>query len=105
MIAGYAKNGYFKEPSQLFCKIQMTREAKYIFASIPPTCSFLAGLEYGKIVHVYVNEREFESDTFVRIVLADIFAKCGSIEDAWDIFDKIACTIHRLVESNNCRMG
>lgn len=93
MIAGYAKNGHFKEPSQPFCKIL-------------PTCSLLADLEYGKIAHVYVSEREFESDTFVGIVLADIFTKRGSIEDAWDVLDnKIACTIHRLVESNNCRMG
>ncbi|CAM6017651.1 unnamed protein product [Sphagnum balticum] len=31
-----------------------------------------------------------ESDVFVGSSLVDIYAKCGSIEDAWRVFNKMA---------------
>eukprot|EP01018_Ginkgo_biloba_P031724 Gb_04381 [translate_table: standard] len=91
MIAGYAQNGYFYEALRLFQQMQLTgmKPNSDTFASILPACANLAALEHGKMVHEDIIRSEFQSDVFVGSALVDMYAKCGSIADASNIFDRM----------------
>jgi len=47
----------------------------------------LAALEYGKEVHEDIKRSGFQSDVYVGTALVDMYAKCGSITDARNVFD------------------
>eukprot|EP01018_Ginkgo_biloba_P002100 Gb_06087 [translate_table: standard] len=44
---------------------------------------------YLKYVHEEITRRGFQSDVFVASTLVDMYTKCGSIENARDVFDKM----------------
>ncbi len=46
-------------------------------------------LEEGRCVHQQVIQHGLESDVFVESSLVDMYAKCGSLEDAWSVFNKM----------------
>eukprot|EP01018_Ginkgo_biloba_P020810 Gb_00202 [translate_table: standard] len=48
-----------------------------------------AGLAKGKWIHGYIIKTEFELDVIVWIDLIDMYAKCGSIHDAIQMFDRM----------------
>jgi pentatricopeptide repeat protein len=45
-----------------------------------------------------------ESDIFVGSSLADMYAKCGSIEDAWRVFHKMP-SLHVVVTGTGAILG
>lgn len=49
-------------------------------------------------IHYQVVKHGFEEAIFVGNTLVDLYAKCGSIEDAWHVFEKLP---HRDVVSWN----
>jgi pentatricopeptide repeat protein len=52
-------------------------------------CAALRTLEDGRLVHKQLIQTGCESDVFVGSSLVDMYAKCGSIEDAWRVFNKM----------------
>eukprot|EP01018_Ginkgo_biloba_P009791 Gb_07727 [translate_table: standard] len=91
MIAGYARNGLVDEAVKLLRQMQLTRVKpnSVTFASVLPACANFAALQQGKEAHDDVIRSGFQSDIIVGNALVDMYAKCGSIEDAWDVFDKM----------------
>jgi pentatricopeptide repeat protein len=57
------------------------------FCSSLNACASLQALEEGKHVHRLIREHGCESDVYVGCNLIDMYAKCGSIEDAWRVFN------------------
>jgi pentatricopeptide repeat protein len=49
----------------------------------------MIALEEGKCVHQHIIQWGWDSDVFVGSSLVDIYAKCGSMEDAWSVFNKM----------------
>eukprot|EP01018_Ginkgo_biloba_P025873 Gb_41753 [translate_table: standard] len=91
MIAGYVQNGHSDEALKLFRQMQETgaKPESNTFASILPACASLAALEQGMEIHKDIIRCGFQSDVFVGTALVDMYAKCGSIEKARDVFDKM----------------
>lgn len=91
IIAGYAELGHAQEAFQLF--LQMQEEGiepnDITFVSIIKLCSGLSGLEQGQSIHVQVIESGCEQDTMVGNVLIDMYAKCGSLDDAHRVFTQM----------------
>ena len=54
--------------------------------SILSSCSSLRALREGKAVHGYVTKNLIEFDVFVHNALIDVYSKCGSIQDAFQVF-------------------
>lgn len=52
-------------------------------------CSALSALETGREVHELAIKLRWESDVFVGAGLIDMYAKCGCVDDARDVFDRI----------------
>ena len=49
----------------------------------------LGSLQHGKEVHDEINRIEFQLNVFVGSALIDIYVKCGSMEDAHEVFHTI----------------
>eukprot|EP01018_Ginkgo_biloba_P038787 Gb_40303 [translate_table: standard] len=91
MITGCAHHGYFNEALSLFYQMRQfsMNPDQFTFASILRACASLAALELGKQVHACtMRSVDFESDVFLGNALINMYAKCGSIEDARHVFDK-----------------
>uniref|UniRef100_UPI0040747504 Synthetic PPR-DYW protein n=1 Tax=synthetic construct TaxID=32630 RepID=UPI0040747504 len=91
MISGYAQNGQSEEALELFREMQRegVKPDEVTLPSVLSACANLGALEQGKQIHAYVIKSGFESDVFVGSALIDMYAKCGSIEDARKVFDKM----------------
>jgi pentatricopeptide repeat protein len=62
---------------------------KFTFVQVIKACAGLGTLEDGRLVHKQLIQTGCESDVFVGSSLVDMYAKCGSIEDAWRVFNKM----------------
>ncbi len=49
----------------------------------------MVALEEGRCVHQQIIQSGLESDVFVGSSSVDMYAKCGSIEDAGKVFKKM----------------
>ena len=67
--------------------------------SVVSMCANLAVVRQAKWVHGYVIKGGFDSDLSVGNALIDMYAKCGSIEIACQLFDKMS---ERDVVSSEC---
>eukprot|EP01018_Ginkgo_biloba_P030203 Gb_04430 [translate_table: standard] len=92
MIANYAQSGHFDEALKLFNQMELSglKPNSVTFTSVLPACARLSALEQGKAIHDYLIGGGYELDVFVASALVDMYAKCGSIEIAREIFDKMS---------------
>ncbi len=90
-LSKYVKDGQVEKAMQLFQ--QMQREGatpdKFTFIQAIKACACLGALQDGRLVHQQLIQSGCESDVFVGSSLVDMYAKCGSIEDAWRVFNKM----------------
>jgi len=90
-LSKYVKDGQLDKAMQLFQ--QMQREGatpdKFTFIQAIKACACLGALQDGRLVHQQLIQSGCESDVFVGSSLVDMYAKCGSIEDAWRVFNKM----------------
>ncbi|CAN6577825.1 unnamed protein product [Malus baccata var. baccata] len=92
IIAGYAQNGYSEEALQLF--VEMKRDGERLtrssFTCALSTCAEIAALELGKQLHGRMTKAGYETGCYVGNALLVMYCKCGSIEEAYDVFQGIA---------------
>eukprot|EP01018_Ginkgo_biloba_P032396 Gb_27797 [translate_table: standard] len=91
MIAGYSRHAHDVEALKLLRDIQQAgiKMTQFTFTSILNTCANMLLLKQGKQVHAHIIRTGFESNVFVGSAIVDMYAKCGSIEDARLVFDKM----------------
>ncbi|KAJ7552747.1 hypothetical protein O6H91_06G068800 [Diphasiastrum complanatum] len=59
------------------------------FVNLLNAFSNLAFLDLGQILHTYVIESGMQVDVVLGNALANMFVKCGNLEDAWKVFEKM----------------
>lgn len=91
MIAAYEQNDMSDEAIKLFRKMQNEKvEFDHItVVSIISACASLSALNTGKWVHELANSKGLESNVAVTNALLDMYAKCGSIDLAGNVFNKL----------------
>eukprot|EP01018_Ginkgo_biloba_P004743 Gb_35534 [translate_table: standard] len=91
MIRGYVRNGLYEEALALYSQMQLAGVPpdKFTLPCVLNACAGLASLREGKAIHDHIVRIGFESDFFVGAALIDMYAKCGSVEDARQVFDKM----------------
>ncbi|CAL1354751.1 unnamed protein product [Linum trigynum] len=91
MIAAYEQNNIGRLAIKLFRRMLCERvEYDHItLVSVISACSSLGALGTGKWLHQLVKKRELETNVSVSNALIDMYAKCGSIELAEDVFEKL----------------
>ncbi|KAL0927838.1 hypothetical protein M5K25_002053 [Dendrobium thyrsiflorum] len=88
MLFGYVQNGQGEEALKLFhqlCIVGM-RPNEFTFTSVVVMASFFASLFHGSQFHAQIIKAGLELDSHVLNALIDMYAKCGSIEDAQTLF-------------------
>jgi pentatricopeptide repeat protein len=88
MISGAAQNGYFDEAFGFFeaMRDEGQKPDKVTYVCILNACS---SLEQGRILHSDIVKAGFELDVRVGTSLVNMFSKCGSVEDALQVFEKL----------------
>ncbi|XP_057866832.2 pentatricopeptide repeat-containing protein At3g26782, mitochondrial-like [Cryptomeria japonica] len=91
IAAGYVQNGLVEKAVDIFKQMQLAgvKPDSSMFASILPAFAKLGALERGMEIHQKIIESMFLSDIVVVNALIDMYAKCGSIQKARDLFDNI----------------
>eukprot|EP01018_Ginkgo_biloba_P012913 Gb_21937 [translate_table: standard] len=91
IIAGYVQNGQGVNALHLFQQMQLqgVKPTPSTFARVLSACADLAALEQGMEIHEDIIKNGLQSELFVENALIDMYAKCGSIETAREVFDKM----------------
>jgi len=88
ILRGYARKGFSGETLELYYQMQEegVQPDNFTFPSVLKACTSLSA---AKEIHYRIAKAGYELDIFVGTGLVDIYAKCGSIEDARQMFDKM----------------
>lgn len=91
MISGYTQNGLTERAISLFQEMQMSNVSpnSVTVTSILSACAQLGALSLGKWVHGVVKNKSIESNIYVSTALIDMYAKCGSILEARQLFESM----------------
>ncbi|XP_038886745.1 putative pentatricopeptide repeat-containing protein At3g49142 [Benincasa hispida] len=91
MIAIYVNNSMPNEAVSLFLQMEgcgMKPDAITI-ASLLPACGDLSALFLGRRLHKYIVKDNLRPNLLLENALIDMYAKCGCLEEARDVFDKM----------------
>nr|XP_010942337.1 pentatricopeptide repeat-containing protein At5g61800 [Elaeis guineensis] len=94
LLAGYSQIRQFKEALQLFDQMLPTgsRPDDVALVSALSCCAQLGALDQGKVIHQYIKENRAALNVYLLTGLVDMYAKCGCIDAATEMFDS---TTHR----------
>lgn len=90
MIGGYAQCGQGLAALELFKKLQheCVKPSKATFTCILKACGSIGALTQGRQVHQHITECGLRSDVIIASALVDMYVKCGSLEEACEVFDE-----------------
>jgi pentatricopeptide repeat protein len=105
MILGHVKCRQRQKALELFRQMQQenVRPNTVTFVGVLNACASIVALEEGRCAHEQIIECGWDSDVFVGSSLVDMYAKCGSIEDAQRVFNKMPS--HDVVAWNSMILG
>jgi pentatricopeptide repeat protein len=90
-LARYVKAGQYRKAVECFQQMQQQHKGmvpdRFAYVQVLNACARLRALEEGKHIHAQLVQRDCESDIYLGNSLIDMYAKCGSIEDAWKVFN------------------
>lgn len=89
VIVVHAQNAEEEEAFRLY--LATRREGfvptDFMISSLLTTCSGLSGLELGRPLHAVAVRSCIDGNIFVGSALVDMYGKCGSIEEAEQVFE------------------
>ena len=91
MIAVYVNNSMPAEAVNLYLQMEKNRiePDAVTIASILPACGDLSALSLGRRMHEYVERKKLRPNLLLENALVDMYAKCGSLQDAREVFDRM----------------
>lgn len=91
MITAYAHHGKGREAMEIFKEMQAQGENpnSVTFVSILTACASQGDLMEAKKLHAYIASKGCELDGVMGNALINMYSKCGSVDDAWMMFDKM----------------
>ncbi|KVH93113.1 Pentatricopeptide repeat-containing protein [Cynara cardunculus var. scolymus] len=91
LISGFVSNGEFEESIRWFIQMLQTsvKPNPLTFSSVLSSSASLATLNQGLQIHTHVLKTGMEFDLSVQNSLVSLYAKCGSVDDAYNIFHSI----------------
>lgn len=91
MISGCIQHGLVHESFALFRRL-VTSGCGFdsgTIVSLIQGCALTADMESGKILHGCVIRRGFELNPIISTAVVDLYSKCGAIEQATFVFDRM----------------
>ncbi|KAF8377115.1 hypothetical protein HHK36_030488 [Tetracentron sinense] len=94
LIAGLAQGSRPRDALALFSRMRLEgfKPNEVTVLGALSACSQLGALREGEIVHAYVREEGLDKNVQVCNVVIDMYAKCGFVDKAYNVFDTMCCT-------------
>lgn len=91
LIRGYAWNGPYEAAISLYYEMldYGLVPDNFTFPFVLKACSALSAIAEGRKIHEHAIRTGWEKDVFVGAALIDMYAKCGFVGSARQIFEKI----------------
>ncbi|XP_061358566.1 putative pentatricopeptide repeat-containing protein At2g01510 [Gastrolobium bilobum] len=91
LISAYVQKGLHEDGLKLFIEMQRSKinADAATYASIVRACANLASMTLGKQLHSHIVRSGYISNVFSGSSLLDMYAKCGSIKDALQMFQEM----------------
>lgn len=92
MISAFARAGELGEALALFREMQGAGVPPddATFVAVLGACAQLGALDTGRWVHAYMGRMGRKADDVVGNALLDMYAKCGAVDQATEVFDGMA---------------
>ncbi|KAK7345628.1 hypothetical protein VNO77_16236 [Canavalia gladiata] len=93
MIGGYSQSGFYEECKRLYLKmlnVSGLRPNGVTIVSVMQACGQSKDLVFGMEVHHFVNENEIEIDVSLCNAVIAMYAKCGSLDYARELFEEMS---------------
>ncbi|KAL5063167.1 hypothetical protein RYX36_024904 [Vicia faba] len=93
MIRVYMKNSMPGNAVDLYLQMEESgvEPDAITCASVLPACGDLSALLLGRKIHEYVERKKLRPNLLLENSLIDMYARCGCLEDAKRVFDKMKC--------------
>ncbi|KAG1334730.1 pentatricopeptide repeat-containing protein, mitochondrial [Cocos nucifera] len=91
LISSLTQNGRADKALRLFHRMESAgmKPDSITLVSAISSCAYLGCLERGRRLHRRIKEEMLESNVFVENALLDMYAKCGSMEEASKLFGEM----------------
>uniref|UniRef100_A0A453LCL9 DYW domain-containing protein n=2 Tax=Aegilops tauschii subsp. strangulata TaxID=200361 RepID=A0A453LCL9_AEGTS len=92
MIGGFARNGCADDALALFVKMLAHEHIcpdDFTFGAVLHACATAASLASGRMIHACAFQSGFASYLYVANSLMDMYAKCGDVEGAGNVFQAV----------------
>lgn len=91
MISGFVQGGSPEEALQLFKRMKMenARPNRVTMVGVLSACAKKIDLEFGRWACDYIERNGIDINLILSNAMLDMYVKCGSLEDARRLFDKM----------------
>lgn len=113
----YCQSGLFDYVLQLFeeMKASNVKPDEIVLSKIVSACGRAKNLSYGKAIHEFITKNNIVVDPHLQSALVTMYASCGSIDFAQELFNKMStknlivstamvCAYSKLGQVENARM-
>lgn len=93
MISGFVQSQRADEAFKLFQGMLHSgiRPNQVTVTGLLPACGSIGSIHRGREIHGFICRMEMGVNAFVASALIDVYSKCGSVRDAWNVFNSISC--------------
>lgn len=91
MISGFVQGGFFEKAIELYREMEMenVKPDEVTMVAVLSACAKKRDLEFGRWVCSYIEKNGIKMDLTLSNAMLDMYVKCGSLEDAKSLFDKM----------------
>ena len=91
MISGFTQSLRAVEAWRLFQDMLVAgiKPNQVTVTGLLPACGLMGSIHRGKELHGLIYRMGLDMNVFVATALIDMYSKCGSVKNAWDVFDRI----------------
>ncbi|CAN4126075.1 unnamed protein product [Withania somnifera] len=90
IICGFSYSGLYQESIKLFREMVCEYEPDLLtITSVVQACGHMGDLRFGKYVHDYIVENRYKCDTTACNIIINMYAKCGDLAAARQVFDNM----------------
>ncbi|KAF8412158.1 hypothetical protein HHK36_000115 [Tetracentron sinense] len=91
MISCYSQAGLHDEALKIYSRMRSSNVGmdEFTLVSLLSSCAHVGALSFGVQMHRFADENGFMDNVFVGNALIDMYAKCGNLDRARRVFDKM----------------
>lgn len=91
IMAGYAEHGHGLSALDFFEKMgqEGVKPDKITFLCILQACGSIGAICKGRLINDEINKIGLDTDVVIGNTLIDMYANCGSLKEAYKVFDKL----------------